>query len=181
MISIRYIGLATVAFVSSLLVYFQEPVRSCCTIIDINKDSGIVVIRDIKSGWLKSFKPAALEFAELNVGDSVDVSIPLHQVSRVKKAARVYPLMELSIGEACCKVIEMKMDSTEGLVVARNVEGGDLRFTVPDSLARKLVPGNDVFTSPTHGFAMFVAAGADSTKKLVYGFPLLQNVQDSLQ
>lgn len=182
MMSIRYIGVTTTLVISIFYLFFQEPAHSSCTIVDINEDSGLVVIRDIRSGWLKSFRPSALEFAELNIGDSVEASVLLQQVSRVRKTPRVYPLLNPFIGDPCCKVVDLKRDSTEALVTARNAEGGDLRFSVPDSLRRWLLVDSNVFTSPTHGFAMFVAASAaDSTKKVVYGFPLLPNVNDSLQ
>jgi hypothetical protein len=158
---------------------FSQDTASRCTIIDINKDSGTVLIRDFRTGWLKLFKPEALEFAELKIGDSIEAFPTLQQVSKVKQAPRRYPLIQPTFGTPCCEVLEIRASNSMSLITASSSTGEKLRFEMPDSLSKKITPGSKLFTSPTHGYAMLMLTqGSDSTSMYVYGFPFLADEQE---
>ena len=151
----------------------------CCTIIDINKDSSLVLIRNHETGWMKTFKPEALDLAELHVGDSIDVSVALNQVNRLKNKPRVYPLLAPKIDSVCCEVLEVQKTTEQSLVLAKSREGMQVRFSMPDSIASFISAGQKLYTTSSHGYAMlFVQPAADSTGVQVYGFPFLPEQED---
>lgn len=154
----------------------QQNNSVCCSVIDMNKDSSTVLIRNHHEGWIKFFKPNPLEFAELAIGDSVDASITLNQVSRVNNRPRVYPLLQPYFGEPCCAVVQLHASGTEQVVSARTNQGDSLRFAIPDSLATRFSPGIKLYTSPTHGYAMILTSiGKDTTRKVFIGFPFIDD------
>ncbi len=150
----------------------------CCTIIDINKDSNLVLIRNHQTGWMKTFKPVPLDLAELNVGDSIDVSVTLNQVNRLKNKPRTYKLQIPKTDSICCEVVEVQKTPEQQLVLVKNKEGLQLRFGVPDSIAEFVTIGQKLYTS-THGLAMFfVKPVSDTSDVQVYGFPFLPEQDD---
>lgn len=165
------------ALMISINIYSQKADTHCCTIIDMSKEAGTFTIRDINSGRIASFKPDALEGAELKVGDSVDVMFDLRKVASVKDTATTYDLMDASYGDSCCVIL--KLDSTLNesswrVTAKNNSTGENIHFNVPKSLAVRLNAGGIVFTQATHGYAMIAAVETDTTRKQLYGFPLLQ-------
>jgi hypothetical protein len=165
------------ALIFSASLYSQKPVTPCCTIIDMAKEAGTFTIRDVNTGKIALFKPDALEGAELKVGDTVDVKFEERKIISVKGNAKTYDLMDASNGDSCCVIL--KLDSTVNeaswrIIAKNNSTGQQIQFNVPKSLAARLNAGNIVYTQPTHGYAMISPANADSAKKELYGFPLLQ-------
>ena len=169
--------LLLIAIMISANVYSQKAGKQRCTIIDMAKDSGIFTIRDFTSGKIASFKPDALEGAELKVGDTIDVNFDERKITSVKGATKSYGLIDASNGDSCCVIL--KLDSTVNdtlwhIVAKNNSTGEKIQFNVPKSLAARLNAGSVVFTKPSHGYAMISAAEADTAKRQLYGFPLLQ-------
>src|SRR5687767_10117348 len=82
------------------------------TVIDKNEDSALVTVRDNNNGWIRQFKPDALEISELKVGDSVRVSWSINQVSSIKGQARRYPLLPLAVSAPCCDITDIKSDTS---------------------------------------------------------------------
>jgi len=153
----------------------REP---CCSVIDINKDSGIVLVRDFTKSWITAFRPNALELAGLRVGDTVDVSLEIQQVSRVKGQPRSYKLTQPRYADPCCEVLRILPGSSQYTITAAKTGGDSIQFKLPDSLAAALMIGNNVYTSPTHGYAMIRALLHQDT--VFYGFPLMPKiVEDS--
>ena len=162
----------------SAQIAFSQKREPCCTIIDMSKDEGTCTIRDRSTGRIQVFKPDALEGAELKVGDTVDVVFDLKKVTSVKGTEKSYDLLDPAVADSCCTV--MKIDSIDKdslyTVTARNnTTGENIHFRIPAILASQMRDGGLVFTKPSHGYAMIMAAEADTTKKALYGFPLLQN------
>jgi hypothetical protein len=165
------------ALMISVNMYSQKAERHCCTIIDMARDAGTFTIRDINTGRIALFKPDALEGAELKVGDSVDVMFELRRVASVKDTATTYDLMDAARGDSCCVILKLDSALSESSwrVTAKNSSTGEnIYFNVPKSLAARLNAGGIVYTQASHGYAMIAAADADTTKKQLYGFPLLQ-------
>jgi len=165
------------ALIISANVYSQRVSRHCCTIIDMTKEQGTFTIRDINTGRIALFKPDALEGAELKVGDSVNVMFDLRKVASVKDTAITYELMDAANGDSCCVIL--KLDSTLNesswrVTAKNNSTGENIHFNVPKSLAARLNAGGIVYTQATHGYAMIAAVETDTTKRQLYGFPLLQ-------
>lgn len=151
-----------------------------CVIIDVSKETGTFTIRDVKSGRIQTFKPDALEGAELKVGDSIRATFDSMTVVAVNGNARTYKLLEAQPGDSCC--IIMKVDTVEDTsvvrITARNkTTGGNIYFNVPKPFASSVDSGWVVFTQPTHGYALIAAQG-DSTSRRLFGFPLLQEKPD---
>lgn len=144
------------------------------TIIDMNKDSAVAVVRGHRQGWIKQFRPDALDVSELKVGDTLRVSWEIGQVSSFKGNPRRYPLLPVAVKDPCCDVVEVKA-GVGGVseVLAKTVTGEPLRFMVTDTLASQIFTGQKVYTQPSHGYAMLLI-GRDSTRLPLYGFPLLQ-------
>lgn len=158
-------------------VYSQKPDRACCAIIDMAKEAGTFTIRDAYTGKIALFKPDALDGAELKVGDSVNVKFDDRKIIAVKGNAKSYDLMDASNGDSCCVILKLDsaVNDTSWKVTAKNNSTGEnIRFNVPKSLAARLSAGNIVYTQPTHGYAMITASVADTAKRELYGFPLLQ-------
>jgi hypothetical protein len=173
MMSIKSIALL-LALCAAFRGMAQDTLASRFTIIDISKDSGTVLIRSHESAWLKLFKPDALEFAGLKIGDTIEVSNTLQQVKRVKNEIRRYPLLEPYLGNPCCEVVGPEPLPSKRIYVATNSDGGRFRFELPDTIAVMVSPGFRLFTSPTHGYAMIsLPRPTDSTQHIVYGFPIL--------
>ena len=165
------------ALIFSAGLYSQKPATPCCTIIDMAKEAGTFTIRDVHTGKIALFKPDALDGAELKVGDTVDVKFEERKIVSVKGNAKMYDLMEASGGDSCCVIL--KLDSTVNdtswrITAKNNSTGQQIQFNVPKSLAAQLNAGNIVYTQPTHGYAMISPASADTVRKQLYGFPLLQ-------
>lgn len=157
-----------------LTAYSQQ--NQCCTIIDISKEAGTFTIRDIRSGRIQTFKPEALEGAELKVGDSVGALFDSMKVVAVNGTARTYQLLDASAGDSCCIIV--KVDTIEDAPVVKitaknNSTGENIYFNVPKPLASSLNGGETVFTQASHGYAM-IATQSDSTRRRLFGFPLLQ-------
>lgn len=149
----------------------------CCTIIDVTKEAGTFTIRDGNTGRIQVFKPDALEGAELKVGDSIHALFDTMKVVSVKGVARKYDLTDPVYGDSCCTIF--RLDSIPGdslmKVTAKNKTTGEsIYFNVPGMLAAKLDSGEIVFTKPSHGYAMIAPMQKDSSRKLLLGFPLLQ-------
>lgn len=141
------------------------------------KDAGTFTIRDVSTGKIASFKPDALEGAELKVGDTVNVKFEDRKITYVKGNAKSYELIDASRGDSCCVIL--KLDSIAGdsvwkITAKNNRTGQNIYFNVPRSLAARLSAGNIVYTQPTHGYAMIAENLPDTAKRQLYGFPLLQ-------
>lgn len=165
------------ALIIAVNSYSQKGDRHCCTIIDMSKEAGTFTIREINTGRIASFKPDALEGAELKVGDTIGAMFDARRVTSVKDTAITYDLMEAAVGDSCCMV--MKLDSSlnemSWRITAKNKSTGEnIYFNVPRPLAARLSAGSIVYTQRSHGYAMIAAADADTTRKQLYGFPLLQ-------
>lgn len=173
--SIRTIPLMLLSvFLFGLELNAQQPPSFCCTVIDIRKDSGTVIIRNHQERWISSFKPSALEFAEVAIGDSVGASIVLRQVNKLKGRATVYPLLQPYFGLPCCEVLRVDGEGILRTITATTSGGDSIKFEAPDTLTSKMKPGSKIYTSAGHGFAMVLEAAAkDSSLMLYYGFPLL--------
>lgn len=169
------IFLSTVCVVVLTNLHAQQNAVPCCTIVDIARDSGMVTIRNHTQYWIKWFKPSALDFAELKIGDSVHASLSLQQVSRIKNKHVSYALIQPRYGDTCCEVLYIAADTVSmPVVTARNKRGEVVRFGLPDSVAARLAPGNKIYSSASHGFAMVLThPQSDTTMKMFYGFPLL--------
>ena len=157
---------------------FAQKKDARCTIIDMSKDEGTFTIRDRSSGRIQVFKPDALEGAELKVGDTVDVLFDLKKVTSVKGSEKSYDLLDPAFADSCCTVIKIDSVDKDSLftVTARNnTTGENFNFRIPAVLASQMKDGALVFTKPSHGYAMIIAAEADTTRRALYGFPLLQN------
>lgn len=165
------------ALTVSVNLYSQKADKACCTIIDMAAEAGTFTIRDINTGRIVLFKPDALEGAELKVGDSVNALFDTRKITAVKGVTRSYDLMNAPGGDSSCVIL--KLDSLVNepswkITAKNNSTGENIHFNVPKTLAARLTPGGIVYTQPTHGYAMIVAAQTDTTEKQLYGFPLLQ-------
>lgn len=157
-------------------IYAQKAGKPCCTIIDMAKDSGIFTIRDFNTGKIASFKPDALDGAELKVGDTIDVKFDERKITAVKGASKSYDLIDAN-GDSCCVILKLDstVNDTSWRIIAKNNSTGErIQFNVPKMLAARLNAGKVVFTKSSHGYAMITATEADTAKKQLYGFPLLQ-------
>lgn len=155
---------------------FAQKANACCTVIDMSKDEGTFTIRDSRSGRIHLFKPDALEGAELKVGDTIDASFNDKKVIAVKGNQKSYDLLDAPFADSCCTVSKLDTIATDSAisVTAKNITTGeDIRFHIPLSFGSNVRQGNIVFTRPSHGYAM-LAASTDSTRKMLFGFPLLQ-------
>ena len=157
-----------------ITAYSQK--NQCCTIIDISKVAGTFTIRDINSGRIQTFKPGALEGAELKVGDSVGAMFDSMKVVAVNGTARAYRLLDAPAGDSCCIIV--KVDTVEDapfvkITAKNNSAGENIYFNVPKPMAASLDTGRIVFTQASHGYAM-IAIQSDSTTRRLFGFPLLQ-------
>lgn len=168
----------TIFFLLSLCcgiaAYSQK--NQCCTIIDISKEAGMFTIRDINSGRMQTFKPEALEGAELKVGDSVGAMFDSMKVVAVNGTTRAYRLLDASAGDSCCIIV--RVDTVEDAPVVKitaknNSTGEHIYFNVPKPMAASLDIGRIVFTQASHGYAM-IATQSDSTTRRLFGFPLLE-------
>ncbi|MBL7698806.1 MAG: hypothetical protein JNK79_11625 [Chitinophagaceae bacterium] len=154
----------------------QSANGQCCTIIDMAKEAGTFTIRDSRSGRIQLFKPDALEGAELKIGDSVDVKFDSMKVVSVKGVAKTYDLLEPLYNDSCCVVMKLDtlMPDSVFRVTARNISSGkSIYFNLPSTLRPSLDSGTVVFMHPSHGYAM-VATRTDSTRKALFGFPVLE-------
>ena len=165
--------LIIVIIIASAKIGYSQADAPCCTVIDMVKDSGTVLIRDYREGWIKRFKPDALEFASLKIGDSVYASAQLQQVSKVNGMARRYPLMQPLYRQPCCEITYILQGHPQFTITARKTTGDTLQFQIPDSLATALIIGSPIYTSPSHGYAMVLAPTA-TPDSIFYGFPFLQ-------
>lgn len=171
----QFLFIITVAVCTN--AYSQKAGKACCTIIDMAKDAGTFTIRDANTGKIALFKPDALEGAELKVGDSVDVKFDDRKIIAIKGSAKNYDLMDAASGDSCCVILKLDSvinDTSWKITAKNNATGENIQFNVPKSLATRLSAGNIVYTQPTHGYAMIAANAADTAKKQLYGFPLLQ-------
>lgn len=154
----------------------QNAKPQCCTIIDMSKEKGTFTIRDIKSGRIQLFKPDALDGAELKIGDTVDAKFELMKTVSVKGASKSYDLLDASYGDSCCIIIKMDTILPDSVfkVTAKNISSGQhIYFNAPFALRPAVDSGVKVFTQASHGYAM-IASKADSTRTMLFGFPLLQ-------
>lgn len=159
---------------SGLMAYSQK--NQSCVIIDVSKEAGTFTIREVRSGRMQTFKPDALDGAELKVGDSIRAAFDSMKVVAVNGTARTYRLLDAQAGDSCCIVVSVGAaeDSSVARITAKNnTTGGYIYFNVPKPLAASLDTGRIVFTQPTHGYAMIATQG-DSTSRRLFGFPLLQ-------
>ena len=157
--------------------FFQKAEAQCCTIIDVAKEAGTFTIRDIKSGRIQLFKPGALEGAELKVGDSVDARFESMKTISIKGIAKTYELLDASYGDSCCIITSMDTILPDSVfrVTAKNISSGqNIYFHAPATLRPAIDSGVTVFTQASHGYAM-IATRVDSTHKMLFGFPLLQD------
>ena len=158
-------------------LFSQKPKEPCCTIIDMAAETGTFTIRDNHSGRIQLFKPDALEGAELKVGDSVDAIFDTKKIVSVKGITRSYELLDASDYDSCCVILKLDsvLNTSSWRITAKNnITGENIHFIVPKSLAETLSTGGPVFTQPSHGYAMIAAAQSDTTRRLLFGFPLLQ-------
>lgn len=164
-----------------LMITAQDTAFRSSVIIDMQKDSGVVVIRDQQSGIIQMFRPHALEIAALNVGDTIQISSRSTHVNLVRGVRKNYPLLQPDYGLPCCTITKIAPgDPCCYTITALNVTGEKFRFHVPDSLAMRLVTTGKVYTQPSHGYAMIYAGSmGDSTFRQLYGFPLLQQTDSS--
>lgn len=166
-----------IAVITANVAISQEADKPCCTIIDLKKEAGTFTIRDVKTGRVLLFKPDALEGAELKVGDSIDADFNSNKVTLVKGASRSYDLMDAIQLDSCCVIMKIDtLEATSVLITAKNNTTGDnIRFRIPKLLALRLAEGNLIFTQPSHGYAIISdREEADTTKRILFGFPLLQ-------
>ena len=178
----RYYAMKTLlligGLVTSLNLFSQQAKVPCCTIVDLAKEEGIFTIRDSHTGRMQTFKPDALEGAELKIGDTVDAVFDTKKITSVKGTSRSYDLMDAPNGNDSCVILKMDSILNEPswrITAKNNTTGENIHFNVPKTLAARLSPGNFVYTQPTHGYAMISAALSDSTtNKFLFGFPLLQ-------
>lgn len=175
--SIRHL-LLLLLVVNAGQLYSQTSAKPCCTIIDLSKEDVTFTIRDRITGRIQQFKPDALEGAELKVGDSVDVVYDAKKIISIKGNEKSYQLLDAPLNDSCCVVMKVDSASTDSLftVVAKNSSTGEnIHFKVPALFASQIKNGEIIFTRPSHGYAMIATAESDTTKKVLYGFPLLQN------
>jgi hypothetical protein len=154
----------------------QKASEPCCTIIDLEKEEGTFMIRDRNTGRIQVFKPAALEGAELKVGDTIDADFDGKKITAVKGVSRSYDLFDATELDSCCMIL--KIDTLQNdiahVTAKNNTTGEKIRFNLPKLLAGRLTEGGIVFTQPSHGYAMIATTQADTTQTLLFGFPLLQ-------
>lgn len=170
-----------VMLILPLMITAQDTTFRASVIIDMHKDSGVVVIRDYQSGLIQMFRPHALEIAALNVGDTIQISAQSTHVNLVRGIKKNYPLLQPDYGLPCCTITKIAPgDPCCYTITALNVNGEKFSFHVPDSLAVSLNTIGKVYTQPSHGYAMIhVASKSDSTFRQLYGFPLLQQTNTS--
>lgn len=162
--------------ISVATLFLQQANAQCCTIIDMARDNGTFTIRDKSSGRIQSFKPDALEGAELKVGDTVDAKFDLMQTISVKGVAKTYNLLEPVYGDSCCIITKFDLVLPDSVlrITAKNISSGQhIYFDIPAMLRSTLDSGATVFTQTSHGYAM-VTNRVDSTRRKVFGFPLLE-------
>lgn len=162
---------------NSTIVFSQKQADPCCSIIDFDKEKGIVTVRDKISGRISQFKPQALQAAELKVGDTVDASAATRKITFVNGIATVHEMIEPEYSVPCCSIVEMSSDPAEPccqIVSAKNTATGEsFQFRVPKNFASQLNDSSEVFTQPSHGYAMVSATALNSSEKNYYGFPIL--------
>jgi hypothetical protein len=141
------------------------------------KEAGTFTIRDVNNGKIALFKPDALDGAELRIGDTVNGRFDERKITSVKGNPKSYELMDAAKGDSCCVILKLDSIANEmfwHITAKNNSTGENIQFNVPKSLAERLTAGNIVYTQPSHGYAMISAAEADTAKRQLYGFPLLQ-------
>lgn len=120
----------------------------CCSVIGINKTTGIVTARETTTGRTFQFTASAAQLGTLTAGDPVSVDLKRGQVTALRgKTIQATPMMEPEGGVPCCAVLQFEPDAGQpccALVSAKdNNTGEEFEFRITDADLRGAIKTGD--------------------------------------
>ena len=164
----------TVCCLLSAIIIFQsasaqKSVTPCCSILSIGPVDAltsadpvgpvdaVVTAQNNTTGQTFQFKPDALDFNNLHVGDAINVNASMNKITSIKGVERRYPINEPNPGQPCCGITNIHPDPAAPCCNVVNIQDNGITysFSVPKNISSKLKTGQPVSLAMQNSYAVF--------------------------